>query len=178
MLRTALQSLGWMYKVPITLTLKGTILIRSLSVVMKKQIQSRNYLFKQRKLLNVTSVGLKLKFSFSQHSRLWTFRLVWTVPLKNCLTDIQIWFCVTSSFVLSSCSRLVSRGWLLVGGMSGQLLRQHLQNWGGIASCMSTTNMQRNTCNSTGPLLMHFKAVSRSSLSYTQTSNFGLTILG
>jgi len=46
---------------------------------MKKQIQSRNYLFKQRKLLNVTRTGLQLKFSFSHHSRQWTFRLVWTV---------------------------------------------------------------------------------------------------
>jgi len=29
---------------------------------MKKQIQSRNYLIKQRKLLNVTRVGMELKF--------------------------------------------------------------------------------------------------------------------
>jgi hypothetical protein len=37
-------------------TLKGTTLIKGLSVIMKKEIQSRNYLIKQRQLLNVTRV--------------------------------------------------------------------------------------------------------------------------
>lgn len=56
MLRTVLQIAEINVLSPIMVTLKGTTLIKGLSVIMKNDIQSRNYLIKQRQLLNVTRV--------------------------------------------------------------------------------------------------------------------------